>query len=260
MSEAPPGIDVTRPSIARVYDYLLGGKDHFAADRELAATLLKITPGLKQIPPDNRAFLCAAAARAAREGGIGQFLDLGAGLPVSPAIHEAAREVIGGARFTYVDIDPSAALHGRALLGHSDGLVSVQADLTDTDAVLSNPLVRANLDLDQPVGIIIGAVAHFFSAPRMREITGRYLARVKPGSWLMITTARAENDEIEDELAPAYTAADTFRHSHKDFASFFDGTAIVPPGLVEAHRWIVGQSTPPPAEGLYVLSGAGIKL
>jgi hypothetical protein len=259
MSQALPGVDVTQPSIARVYDFLLGGKDNFAADRELAAQLLAITPGLKNVPPDNRAFLCAAAARAVREGGIGQFLDLGAGLPASPAIHEAAREVNPDARFAYVDIDPVAALHGRALLGNADGLVTVQADLTDTDAVLSNPQVLATLDLEQPAGIIIGAVGHFLPAQRMREVVTSYLARVRPGSWLMITIGRAENDDIDEELAPAYTPAETFRHSHQDFASFFDGTDIVPPGLVEAHRWIAGLSTPPPPEGLYVLCGAGVK-
>src|SRR6266404_32505 len=96
----PPGIDVTKPNIARVYDYWLGGKDNFAADRKLAEQLLVLDPGMRDLVRGNRQFLCAASARAAREGGISQFLDLGAGLPVSPAVPTAARDVIPNARFT----------------------------------------------------------------------------------------------------------------------------------------------------------------
>src|SRR5215469_15128585 len=94
----PAGIDITRPNIARVYDYWLGGKDNFAADRQLAEELLSLDPGMRCLVRGNREFVCAAVARAAREGGISEFLDLGAGLPASPAIHECARDVTPGAR------------------------------------------------------------------------------------------------------------------------------------------------------------------
>ena len=102
----PPGIDTTRPNIARVYDYLLGGKDNFTVDRELAGRLLNVNPGMQQWARSNRAFVVAAAARAAREGGIDQFLDLGAGLPTRPAVHEAVRKVNPAARVAYVDFRP----------------------------------------------------------------------------------------------------------------------------------------------------------
>jgi S-adenosyl methyltransferase len=259
MPTPPPGIDASRPSIARVYDYLLGGKDNFAADRELAGQILALNPGTRDWARANREFLCAAAARAAREGGISQFLDLGAGLPASPAVHDAARAVIPDARFAYVDFDPSAVLHAQVLLRKTEGLVSILADLTDSETVLSHPDTARVLDLNRPVGIIIGGVAHFLSAPRMREVAARYLSRVQPGSWLIISAGRAENEEVNTKLQPVYTAAETFRHSHEDFASFFDGTDIVPPGLVEARRWIAGVNTAPPSLGLYMLCGAGIK-
>jgi hypothetical protein len=256
---SPWGIDTTRPSIARVYDYWLGGKDNFAADRQLAEQLLSLNPGMRQWALDNRAFLCAAAARAAQECGIDQFLDLGAGLPTSPAIHEAVRQVIPGARFAYVDFDPVAVLHAQALLPKQDGLVAILADLTESEAVLSHPDTAKTLDLGRPIGIILGGVAHFMSAPTMRDVVAGYLSRVPVGSWLILSTARTESAQVETRLKSAYTAAKSYAHSAEDFRSFFDGTQIMPPGLREARRWIAGVRAAPPADELYTLCGAGIK-
>jgi hypothetical protein len=256
---APQGIDITRPSIARVYDYLLDGKDHFAVDREVGDQLLAVNPAVRTCARANRAFLCAAAARAAREGGIDQFLDLGAGLPVSPSVHEAVWEVIPGAHFAYVDFDPVAVLHAQAMLGTEYSLVAVLADLTDAEAVLSDPGTEKTLDMDRPLGILIGSVAHFIPAPQMREVVAAYLSRVPAGSWLILSTGNTESDRVENELKPAYTAAEVYRHSVEDFRSFFDGTEIVPPGLCEARQWIAGAPAAPPAEELYMLCGAGVK-
>ena len=115
-NESPPaGIDVTRPSVARVYDYWLGGKDNFASDREMGGRMAEVNPALPQLVRHNREFICAAAARAAAAG-INQFLDLGSGLPAHPAVHEAVREVNPDARVCYVDIDPVAVIHGRRCL------------------------------------------------------------------------------------------------------------------------------------------------
>ena len=255
----PRGIDTTRPSIARVYDYWLGGKDNFAADRELAEQLLSLNPGMRQWARDNRAFLCAAAARAAQEGGIDQFLDLGAGLPASPSIHEAVRQVVPDARFAYVDFDPVAVLHAQALLRKQDGLVAILADLTQTQDVLSHPDTAKTLDLARPVAIILGGVAHFLPAPAMRDVVAGYLSEVPAGSWLILSTARTESAEVENRLKPAYTAAESYAHSLEDFGSFFDGTQIMPPGLREARRWIAGLEAPPPPDELYTLCGVGIK-
>jgi len=259
-SDTPlPGIDASRPNIARVYDYLLGGKDNFTADRELAGQLLSVNPGMEQWARDNRAFVVAAAARAAREGGIAQFLDLGAGLPTHPAVHEAVREVNPAARVAYVDFDPVAVVHSRALLAKGDGLAAFQADLTDPEAVLADPDLAKVLDLTQPVGVILGGVAHFLSPAVMRATTAAYVSRICPGSWLMISAGHAEDEGPLSELRPAYTAADAFRHTHEEFMSFFAGTEIVPPGIAEARRWIAGLTAPPPDHGLYVRCGAGVK-
>jgi O-methyltransferase involved in polyketide biosynthesis len=253
------GIDTTRPNVARVYDYLLGGKDNFAADREQAQQLLIMMPGMREWARGNRAFVCAAAERAAREGGIDQFLDLGAGLPTYPAVHEAVRRVHRAARVAYVDFDPVAVAHSRALLAKGDGLAAFCADLTDPEAVLAHPDLAAVLDLTRPVGVILGGVAHFLPAEVMRATTAAYLSRIRPGSWLMISAGHAEDEDPNDTIGAAYTAANTFRHSRAEFESFFAGTRIVPPGIAEARQWIAGLAAPPPDEGLYVRCAAGIK-
>jgi O-methyltransferase involved in polyketide biosynthesis len=253
-----PEFDTSQPNIARVYDFLLGGKENFAADRALAEQLLKTNPGMAQFARDNRAFICAAAARAARDGGVRQFLDLGAGLPTHPAVHEAVREVHPDARVAYVDIDPVAVLHAQALLATGDGVAAFQGDLTDPEQILNNPELARVLDLDRPIGVIISGVAHFLPADQMRATVGPYVSRLASGSWLIISCGTV--DEGEDEnLRRTYTAADTYRHTAAEFASFFDGTGIVPPGVVEAKRWISGIAAVPPASVLYVLCAAGVK-
>ena len=255
----PPGIDVTRPNIARVYDYWLGGKDNDASDRKLGDQMLALDPGFRDLVRGNRDFLSAAVARAARESGIEQFLDLGAGLPASPAIHDAARAEQPQARFAYVDNDPVAVLHTQAILAGSSGLASVDANLGDPASVLAHPATLSVLDLAEPAGIILGSVGHFLPPAVLRDLVEQYLSRLAAGSWLIISLGRAEDDEPEERLQPAYTAAQTYRYSPSDFEALFAGTAIVAPGLREARAWVAGKASPPPAKGLFMHCGAGIK-
>jgi hypothetical protein len=217
--------------------------------------MLALDPGFRGLVRGNREFVCAAVARAAREGGLGQFLDLGSGLPVSPAIHEA----VPAARFAYVDVDPVAVLHTQALLAGLEGLVSVQADLTDPDAVLADPVTASVLDLGEPAGIVVGSVGHFIAPGRMRDLAQAYLSRVVPGSWLIISLGRAQDIEPARTVQPAYTAAETHRYSPEEFARLFDGTDILPPGLLEATAWVAGREEPLPATGIFMHCGAGRK-
>jgi len=256
---SPPGIDTSRPNVARVNDYFLGGKDNFAADRELAGRLLTLDPGLPQWFRDNRAFICAAVARAASEGGIAQFIDLGAGLPTRPSVHEAARQHIADAAVAYIDNDPIAVLHAQALLPKDKGLIGFRADLTDPAAVLTHPDLATVIDLDRAVGIILGAITHLLPAETLSRATASYLASAPAGSWLIISGGWSEDEETFTSLRSAYTAAPTYRHGPEVFASFFDGTEIVPPGITEANRWIGRHESPPPAKGPYVRCAAGVK-
>ena len=131
-------LDTSVPNMARIYNYWLGGKDHFAADRAEADRLVALYPPLPVLARENRAFLIEAAGWAARQG-IGQFIDLGAGLPASPSVHQAARAVLPAARVAYVDIDPVVLTHAAALLATGDGVAAVDADLRDPAAVLGQP-------------------------------------------------------------------------------------------------------------------------
>ena len=192
---APVGVDVTRPSVARVYDYWLGGKDNFVSDREMGGRMAELNPALPDLVRHNREFICAAAARAAAAG-ISQFLDLGSGLPAHPAVHEAVREVIPDARVCYVDIDPVAAVHAQALLAGGEGLAAVRADLTEPEIVLGDPRVRAVIDVSQPVAIILAAVLHFLPAAPAAAVCASYMSQAARGSWLIVSSGHYEDKEL----------------------------------------------------------------
>jgi O-methyltransferase involved in polyketide biosynthesis len=253
----PAGIDASRPNIARIYDYWLGGKDNFAVDREQAERSLKLCPGLRQWARDNRAFVCGAAARAARETGISQFLDLGAGLPTHPAVHEAVREVDPAAQVAYVDFDGVAVSHAQALLTKGNGLTAVHADLANHEAVFT--AVASTIDLRRPVAVLMAGVLHFMAAPQAQRVCAGWISRMAPGSWLILAVGRYENAALLDQLRSVYSAAEYFNHSPADFASFFADTDVVPPGISEGKRWLAGVGAALPERDPYVLCGAAVK-
>jgi O-methyltransferase involved in polyketide biosynthesis len=180
--------DPATPNMARVYDYWLDGKDNYPADRADAQRLLTIYPPLRDLVRENRASVTRAVSWAARQG-IGQFIDLGAGLPASPSVHQAAREAMPTARIAYVDIDAVVLSHARALLATSDGATAVSADLRDPNAVLANPELRNVIDPAQPVCVILGAILHFLDADTARTVTAGYARLMAYGSCLVISVA-----------------------------------------------------------------------
>ena len=230
------GFDPATPNMARVYDYWLRGKDHYPADRAEAELLLRIYPPLRDLVRENRAFVTQAVSWAARQG-IGQFIDLGAGLPASPAVHQAARKVMPLARVAYVDIDPVVLSHARALLVTSDGVAAVAADLRDPGAVLADPELRAVIDLREPVCVILGAVLHFLDSDAARQVTAGYGRLMAPGSCLVISVACYDDEALGKRLSAEYTAATWYNHSRADVESFFAGLDLVGPGVTEAQTW-----------------------
>ncbi len=176
------------PNMARVYDYWLGGKDHYAADRAEAERLLAIYPPLRDLVRENRAFVIQAVSWAARQG-IGQFIDLGAGLPAAPPTHQAARAVLPSARVAYVDIDPVVLSHARALLTTDDGVTAVAVDLRNPAAVMAHPDLRAVIDPARPVCVLLGAVLHFLDAGAACAVTTGYARLMAPGSCLIVSVA-----------------------------------------------------------------------
>ena len=230
------GFDPATPNMARIYDYWLGGKDHFPADRAEADRLLGIYPPLRDLVRENRAFVIEAVSWAARQG-VGQFIDLGAGLPASPAVHQAARTVMPAARVAYVDLDPVVLSHARALLATSDGVSAVAADLRDPGAVLADPELRAVIDPARPVCIILGAVLHFLDAGAARTVTAGYARLMMPGSCLVISVASFDDEASASSWPQEYTAAAWHNHMPADVESFFAGLELVGPGVTEAQTW-----------------------
>jgi O-methyltransferase involved in polyketide biosynthesis len=246
MSEqAPHGVDTSTPNVARMYDFLLGGKDNFAADRAAAQHLLAAIPDIGAIAADNRAFLRRAVRFLAAEAGIRQFLDLGGGLPTRANVHEVAQQVTDDARVVYIDYDPVVVRHGQALLADGKHVAMVQADLTRPAEVLAHDDVLRVLDLGEPVALICTATLHFTpDEADPHQIIATYRDKVAPGSYLVLTHAPAR--EAGDE--PAYDAenatsvysqasAQLHLRSMAELRRFFDGFDLVDPGVVWMADW-----------------------
>ena len=153
-------INTGAPNPARIYDYFLGGKDNFPADREIAEEVLAIAPVAREVVEDNRAFLRRAVEVLTGEAGIRQFIDLGSGLPTQGNVHEIAQEVAPDARVLYVDNDAMVVTHSRALLA-GDNTVAIQADLREPEAIVGHPEVRELIDFEQPIALLLMAILHF---------------------------------------------------------------------------------------------------
>jgi SAM-dependent methyltransferase len=253
-------LDTRVPNMARVYNYWLGGKDHFAADRAEADRLLAIYPPLRDLVRDNRAFIIRAVTWAAAQAGMTQFIDLGAGLPAAPAIHHAAQQAAPtahpGIRVAYVDTDPVVLCHARALLATTGSVAAVEADLRDPAAVLGHPDLRAVIDPAQPACIIAGAVLHFLDADAARAVTAGYASLLAPGSYLIISCACYDDQALAKRLAAEYTAGTWHNHTRQDVESFLAGLELAGSGVTEARTW---PNRPPAAHDRtgHVLAGVG---
>ena len=233
------GFDTTRPNIARVYDYWLGGKDNFAVDRELARTMTEVNAGIPAMARANRDFI-AAAVRKVAEAGVEQFLDLGAGLPTSPAVHEAARAVNPDARVVYVDSDPVVVSHASALLATKPGIYALEGDLTEPDQVLAHPVVQEAIDWARPACVILAAVLHFADAVTAGRLIAAYADAACAGSWLAVSVFAGREETMEARSRSTYTAAEFWVHGTDDMARWLDGLDVIPPGICEARRWMSG--------------------
>lgn len=251
------GFDPTEPSVARVWDYLLGGKDHYPADREEAERLLAIEPRLRFLARTNRGFLRRAVHWLALDCGVRQFLDLGSGLPgVGSTVHQVAQGAASASRVVYVDNDPVAATHTAALLAHGNELVNaLRADLADPAAVLASLEVTQTLDLTRPAAAIFGCVLHFFDAAQAAKIVAGYAGTLVPGSYLVASVGSGD-PQFSGKLASEYTAATVYNHSQDDIRDMLDGLEVVdPPGVADAMHWAPGVPAPVPSpSGGHVLA------
>jgi O-methyltransferase involved in polyketide biosynthesis len=227
--------DPTRPNIARVWDYWLGGKDNFAADRDLAEKMLAVHPPTAQMARENRQFLGRAVSYVASRG-IRQFIDVGAGLPTAVNTHDIARSVEPEARVAYVDNDPIVISHARSLLTKSPGVIAVPGDMHHPDRILTDAGLTELIDLARPACVILSGVLHFTDAGTAREVATAFARAVAPGSYLIMSCGSGNRDEGAN-FTSEYTAARVYIHPLEAILSFFDGLELVPPGVVAVSRW-----------------------
>jgi len=242
---AARGIDTSTPNVARIYDYLLGGKDNFAADRAAAQQLITATPDIAGIVRDNRAFIGRAVRYLVEQAGIRQFLDLGGGLPTQLNVHEMARRGAPDARVVYVDNDPVVWMHGQALLARGDGVAMVCADLREPAGILQHPEVVQLLDLTQPVAVVCASVLHFVpDEDDPHRAIAEYRDHMAPGSYLVISHGASATEEedptgVVDSFTSVYRQASAQLHvrSRPEIRRFFDGFDLVDPGVVWMNEW-----------------------
>ncbi|MDX3451932.1 SAM-dependent methyltransferase [Streptomyces sp. ME02-8801-2C] len=260
---APRGIDISVPSVSRIYDFYLGGSHNFEVDREAARRAMEFMPGLPKIMQANRAFMRRAVRFAAAEG-ITQFLDIGSGIPTFGSVHEVARAVSPEARVMYVDHDPVAVAHSQAVLAGDEHADVLAADLRKPREILDSPQVQGLIDRNRPVALLLVAILHF-----VEDMDDPYAAvaelrdALAPGSLLVLTHASYEGIPVPPERAEG--AVDVYKgirnplvmRSREAIARFFEGYDMVEPGLVAMPHW--RPETAPEDEDAYSFSGfAGV--
>jgi hypothetical protein len=243
-------INTSVPNPARIYDYLLGGKDNYPADREVAEQVVAIAPVARDVVQDNRAFLRRVVRFLTREAGIRQFIDLGSGLPTQGNVHEIAQAIAPEARVVYVDNDAMVVTHSRALLA-GDNTLAVQADLREPDVILKHPEVRELIDFDQPIALLLVAILHFLPDDQgPLGIVARFRDALPAGSYLAISHGTRDIPTRPDISAEAMaemgarverlyqqTTASIVTRTRPQVERFFDGFDLLDPGLVEIQRW-----------------------
>ena len=231
-----PAFDPKKPSIARVYDYLVGGKDNFGPDRDLADRLLAISPSVGLMFRENREFLARAVTWTAEQG-VAQFIDLGSGLPTEPNTQTAAQAILSGARVVYVDNDPVVASHLRVEAHRDATVMALSMDLDNVDDVLK--AAAGHVDLERPSCLLMGALLHFYDAQAGRDLVARYVAALAPGSYVALTVGQAAPGAETDRMVSLYSAGPhpVRIHPLEDFLAFFGDLELVPPGAADARVW-----------------------
>jgi hypothetical protein len=258
---APEGIHESIPLGARVYDYILGGKHNFAVDREAAERVLAVAPDGRLLARMQRKFL-VRVVRLMAESGIRQFIDLGTGIPTSPSVHEVARAVDASARVVYVDFNAMVVAHNRALLATDDGVITIKEDIRRPDRILANPELRALIDFEEPVGVLLLAVIHNISDEYdPAGIVARFRDRMAPGSYIAISQFAPGGDPKAtaalEEIYATTPWPKTLR-SPAEIQRLFDGFELLPPGVVDVQRWRP-EGGEPPRTALSMPGGVGRK-
>jgi len=261
----PPEINTSVAHSARVYDYWLGGKDNFAADRALGDAIMAAVPTIKTMARANRDFLRRAVRYLAAEVGIRQFLDIGTGIPTAGNTHEVAQEIASDARVVYVDNDPIVLAHARALMtSHDAGATAfIGADLHEPQKILADPKLAATIDLGQPVALMLVAILMFFrDEDNPRRMVSTLVDALPSGSYVAIThpTADFNADAMAGAVAAAEHAGITLvPRSHAETEAFLTGLDLVEPGVVPVLAWRPDGGPPTDPHMAYYYAAVGRK-
>jgi O-methyltransferase involved in polyketide biosynthesis len=254
------------PHSARIYDYLLGGKDNFSADREAAARITSVWPNLPISMRANRNFMARVVHYLAAERGIRQFLDVGTGLPTAPNLHDVVQQVAPKSRVVYVDNDPIVLVHARALVSSTpEGKTTyIDADLREPDRILAAPQLAETLDLSQPVAVCLIAIMHYIvDEQEAHRIVDRLLGPMPAGSALALSTATADTnpEEVGRGIAMYNARGITSKVRTKAEAEdLFTGLRLVEPGVTLVHRWHPDDESPAIEDAsISMWGGVGIK-
>lgn len=240
----PPGVDTQRANVARVYDYLLGGSHNFLADQDVGRMIVAVEPNARAIGRANREFL-GRAVRFLAASGIRQFLDVGSGIPTEGNVHQVARRAAPGSRVVYVDIDPVAIAHSKALLAGDEDATIIDADLREPEKILRHEDSQRLIDFSQPVGLLLVAVLHFISdAEDPWHIVATMRDALAPGSYLVLCHGTEEGKpaaaHAAEKVYNSTVATSLHMRSREDIQRFFDGFELVEPGLVDIPEWRPG--------------------
>ncbi|MFJ4519206.1 SAM-dependent methyltransferase [Streptomyces sp. NPDC088770] len=246
----PYGVDVTIPSVARMYDSLLGGQDNYPADRAACRALLKNVPSMRELALNNRQFLRRVVHVLAAAYGIRQFIDHGSGLPTQDNVHEIAQRVDASSRVVYIDNDPIVRTIGGVLLESNENTAVLQADMRATDEIFASAPVRRLIDLQQPVAALFVSVLHCIpDDDRPADLVARVADRLPAGSMMVVCQLVSASPQVRD-FVTHFMDVQTQGHwgrvrERKDVADFCTVLDIVEPGLVEVSTWRPGVDAVP---------------
>ncbi|MEU9386926.1 SAM-dependent methyltransferase [Streptomyces sp. NPDC048279] len=256
----PVEIDTSKPHPARIYDYLLGGKDNYEVDRKAGDQLAAVAPEVWISVRANRGFL-RRAVRHVVDSGVRQILDVGTGLPTSPNVHEVAQEAAADVRVAYVDNDPIVKAHADALLNRAGTTSIVLADLRDPKSVVEHPEVRRIIDFDQPVALFLVAILHFIrDAEEPERIVATLRDALPAGSFLVLSHATDDFAERSEAQAVYNNATASMNlRTRARVEQFFDGFELVEPGLVQVPFWRPDTTPPDGSQEIGFYGGVAVK-
>lgn len=240
MSEGPVKLDTSIPHSARVWNYLLGGKDNYPPDREVGEAILQMFPDIAHLARLQRLFLVRAVQYLANEAGIRQFLDVGTGLPTADNTHEVAQRAAPESRIVYVDNDPLVLVHAQALLTSAPGGATdyIQADVRDPEGILAG--ARKTLDFDKPIALMmLGILGQLPDSDQPRAVLKVFMDALPAGSYLALSDGTDTSDSLNAAIATynANSASSYHLRGPDQIAAFFDGLELIEPGVVPTSKW-----------------------